>query len=145
MSFPFPKTFVAYFSPFNEFHFFDRSTDATYFKSLFSTGMNEPDLNIFPYLIFFNQDPAQEHWNQKTLYSSYILMISHVHLWSSTYKIVWTMEVIIQFKEATENSLDDPQSSWKYVENMYYMNIQYKSTLHLFFLTQTHECNVCNT
>ena len=37
------------------------------------------------------------------------------------------MEVVIQFKEATENSLDvlnDPQSSWKYVENMYYMNIQ---------------------
>ena len=33
---------------------------------------------------------------------------------------VWT-------KEATENALDvlnDPQSSWKYVENMYYMNIQ---------------------
>ena len=32
-----------------------------------------------------------------------------------------------QFKEATENSLDvlnDPQSSWKYIENMYYMNIQ---------------------
>ena len=28
------------------------------------------------------------------------------------------MEVVIQFKEATENSLDvrnDPQSSWKYV------------------------------
>ena len=37
------------------------------------------------------------------------------------------MEVVIQFKEATENSLDvrnDPQSSWKYVENMYYMNIE---------------------
>ena len=33
------------------------------------------------------------------------------------------MEVVIQFKEATENSLDvlnDPQSSWKYLENMYY-------------------------
>ena len=38
------------------------------------------------------------------------------------------MEVVIQFKEAKENSLDvlnAPQSSWKYVENMtYYMNIQ---------------------
>ena len=38
-----------------------------------------------------------------------------------------TMDVLIQFKEATENSLgvlNDPQLSWKYVENMYYMNIQ---------------------
>ena len=38
------------------------------------------------------------------------------------------MEVIIQFKEATENSLDlfnDPQSSWKCVENMYDMNISF--------------------
>ena len=37
------------------------------------------------------------------------------------------MEVVIEFKEATENFMDvlnDPQSSWKYVENMYYMNIQ---------------------
>ena len=36
------------------------------------------------------------------------------------------MEVVIQFKVATEDSLDvlDPQSSWKYVENLYYMNIQ---------------------
>ena len=37
------------------------------------------------------------------------------------------MEVVIQFKEAAENSLDVlhyPQSSWKYGENMYYMNIQ---------------------
>ena len=35
------------------------------------------------------------------------------------------MEVVIQFKEATENSLDvlnDQQTSLKYVENMYYMN-----------------------
>ena len=36
------------------------------------------------------------------------------------------MKLVIQFKEATENSLDilnDPQLSWKYIENMYYMNI----------------------
>ena len=42
------------------------------------------------------------------------------------------MEVVIQFMEATENYLDvlnDPQSSWKYDENMYYMNIQSKYTL----------------
>ena len=32
-----------------------------------------------------------------------------------TYKNIRTMEVMIQF--------NDPQSSWKYVENMYYMNI----------------------
>ena len=35
------------------------------------------------------------------------------------------MEVVIQFIDTTENSLDvlnDPQLSWKYVENMYYMN-----------------------
>ena len=48
------------------------------------------------------------------------------------------MEVVIQFKEATENSLDvlnDPQSSWKYVENMYYMNIQLSPlSLNPFFL-----------
>ena len=34
------------------------------------------------------------------------------------------MDVVIQSKEATENSLDvlnDSQSSWKYVENMYYI------------------------
>ena len=31
-------------------------------------------------------------------------------------KNVWTMEVVIQFKEATENSLDVLN---KYVENMY--------------------------
>ena len=39
---------------------------------------------------------------------------------------VLTMEVVIQFKEATEFlgcTFNDPQSSWKYVENMYYMNI----------------------
>ena len=48
------------------------------------------------------------------------------------------MEVVIQFKEATENSLDlfnDPQSSWKCVENMYDMNIQLiPLSLNLFFL-----------
>ena len=52
------------------------------------------------------------------------------------------MEVVIQFKEATENSLDvlnDPQSSWKYVENMYNMNIQSSSPfLNLFFLIFMH-------
>ena len=35
---------------------------------------------------------------------------------------ILTMEVVIQFKEAAENSLDarnDPQLSWKCVENMY--------------------------
>ena len=40
---------------------------------------------------------------------------------------LWTMVVVVHFREATENFLDlrkDPQSSWKYVENMYYMNIQ---------------------
>ena len=45
-----------------------------------------------------------------------------------------TMEEVIQFKEATENSLDvlnDPQSSWKYVENNMYILYEYtvKSTL----------------
>ena len=52
------------------------------------------------------------------------------------------MEVVIQLKEATENSLDilnDPQSSWKYVENMYYMNIQLSPlSLNPFFLDKSH-------
>ena len=52
------------------------------------------------------------------------------------------MEVVIQLKEATENSLDvlnDPQSSWKYVENMYYMNIQLcLLSLNPFFLVPTY-------
>ena len=44
------------------------------------------------------------------------------------------MEVVIQFKEATatENFLDvlnNPQLSWKYVENMFYMNIQLADSL----------------
>ena len=51
------------------------------------------------------------------------------------------MDVVIQFKEATENFLDvlnDPQSSWKYVENMYYMNIQLcPLSLNPFFLIET--------
>ena len=52
------------------------------------------------------------------------------------------MEVVIQFKETTENSLyvlNDPQSSWKYIENMYYMNIQKRHlSLIPFFLFRTH-------
>ena len=58
-----------------------------------------------------------------------------------------TMEVVIQFKEATENSskiLNDTQSSRKYVENMYYINIQLSPlSLNPFFLvnrcTYTHK------
>ena len=43
------------------------------------------------------------------------------------YLVHTTMEEVIQLKEATENSskiLNDTQSSRKYVENMYYINIQ---------------------
>ena len=63
------------------------------------------------------------------------------------YNLVYTrtMEEVIQFKEATENSLDvlnDPQSSWKYVENMYNMNIQSSPPfLNLFFLIFIHANN----
>ena len=50
------------------------------------------------------------------------------------------MEVVIQFKEANENYLDvlkDPQSSWKYFENMYCMDIQLSTlSLNLFFLSE---------
>jgi len=46
----------------------------------------------------------------------------------------------IQFKEATEKSLDvlnAPQSSWKYVENIYYMNVQLSFlSLYVFFLSK---------
>ena len=53
-----------------------------------------------------------------------------------------TMEVIIiQFKEAKENSsdiLNAPQASWKCAENMYYMNVQLSHlSLNLFLLGQT--------
>ena len=53
------------------------------------------------------------------------------------------MEVVIQIREAIENSLDvlnDPQSSWKYVENMYYMNIQLSPlSLNPFFLDDNND------
>ena len=46
------------------------------------------------------------------------------------------MEVVIQFKEKNSvGVLNDPQSSGKYVENMYYMNIQLSPlSLNIFFL-----------
>ena len=41
------------------------------------------------------------------------------------------MEIVIQYKEAAQNSLDvpnDPQSSWKYVENNKYVLYEYTVT-----------------